>query len=291
MKTLRPLVLAATVLAAGPALAADRPPAASAADRPPAASAADRPTVVELFTSQGCSSCPPADALLGELTRRADVLPLAFHVDYWNRLGWKDPYSSADSTARQRAYARLLDLRTIYTPQMVVDGRIDVVGSERAAVLKAIEAARASSIYTPQMVVDGRIDVVGSERAAVLKAIEAARASQRTVPIELARDGDGLRVRVGAGEGEPGRATVLLVGFDRQHVTKIGAGENGGRTLAEWHLVRGVTPLGAWTGTAHEVTVPADRLSGYERVAVLLQGDDGRMLGAAALDAQLAAKQ
>src|SRR4051812_17852201 len=150
MKPLRPLVLATMLVAAGPAIAGERP------------------VVVELFTSQGCSSCPPADALLGELTRRADVLPLAFHVDYWNRLGWKDPYSSAESTARQRTYARQLGLRTIYTPQMVVDGGIDVVGSERADVLKAIDAARAS---------------------------------QRTVPIEVARDGDGLRVRVGAGAG------------------------------------------------------------------------------------------
>src|SRR5260221_3177098 len=129
MKPLRPLLVAATLFATGSAVAAERPPTALAADRP---------VVVELFTSQGCSSCPPADALLGELTRHADVLPLAFHVDYWNRLGWKDPYSSAESTARQRTHSRQLGLRTTYTPQMVVDGGIDVVGSERADVLKAI---------------------------------------------------------------------------------------------------------------------------------------------------------
>src|SRR5260221_14633960 len=106
MKPLRPLLVAATLFATGSAVAAERPPTALAADRP---------VVVELFTSQGCSSCPPADALLGELTRHADVLPLAFHVDFWNRLGWKDPSFSAASPARQRTYAPHPGPPKIYT--------------------------------------------------------------------------------------------------------------------------------------------------------------------------------
>ncbi len=239
MRSFHGLVLGAFLLA-GPAAAAD----------------ATRPIVVELFTSQGCSSCPPADAVLGELSRRADVLPLAFHVDYWDRLRWKDPFSSAAATARQRSYATRLDAPTIYTPQMVIDGRTDVVGSYRDRVLAAIDKARAASV---------------------------------AVPLTLSVRDEAIDVRIGAADAKP--AKLWLVGFDRHHVTKIGAGENGGRSLAEWHLVRGVTTLAAWTGTAHEATVPAERLSGYERVAVLLQGDDGRMLGAAALDPQLAAKQ
>ena len=190
------------------------------------AAAAERPVVVELFTSQGCSSCPPADAILGELAKQPGLLPLAFHVDYWNRLGWKDPYSSAESTQRQRAYARLLGLRTIYTPQMVVDGRIDVVGSERADVLKAIDAAREG---------------------------------QNTVPIELARDGDGLRVRVGAGE-------------------------NGGRTLTEFNIVRHFDQVGRWQGAVMMQDVPLATLEGAESVALLLQAPDGAVLGAASLD-------
>jgi hypothetical protein len=235
MTRVRALVLASALLAGGPALAAP----------------GDRPIVVELFTSQGCSSCPPADALLGELARRGDVLPLAFHVDYWDRLGWKDPYSSAAATQRQRAYARLLDSATVYTPQMVVDGRTDVVGSYRADVLQAIDQARAASV---------------------------------TVPLELAAADDGLRVRVGAGRPDARRATLWLIGFDRHHETAIGAGENGGRTLAEWHVVRGFEPLAEWTGAATDTTVPAAALARYERVALVLQEAGGRVLGAATVE-------
>ena len=97
--------------------------------------------VVELFTSQGCSSCPPADALLGKLSKRHDVLPLAFHVDYWDYIGWKDPYASKDATERQYGYGHALGLNMVYTPQMVIDGSQDVVGSDESAVLRAITAS------------------------------------------------------------------------------------------------------------------------------------------------------
>src|SRR5712671_4480747 len=107
-----------------------------------AAQAGERPIVVELFTSQGCSSCPPADALLAELAKRPDVLALSFHVDYWDRLGWKDPYSSRAATDRQNRYAKLLALHTVYTPQIVVDGKWEAVGSDRADVERALDLAR-----------------------------------------------------------------------------------------------------------------------------------------------------
>ncbi|HUA55594.1 MAG TPA: DUF1223 domain-containing protein [Candidatus Sulfotelmatobacter sp.] len=226
------------LLAGAPAFGAE-----PVADRP----AAERPIVVELFTSQGCSSCPPADALLGELARRSDVLALGFHVDYWNRLGWQDPYSSAAATQRQHTYARWLDSATVYTPQMVIDGRIDVVGSYRDRVLRAIDRARAAAV---------------------------------TVPIGCAAEADGVRVRVAGADPALGRATLWLIGYDRHHETVVGAGENGGRTLAEWQIVRGIEPLGAWTGAPYETTVPTATLARYERTALVLQADGGRILGA-----------
>src|SRR5271167_1683708 len=113
------------------------------------ARADERPIVVELFTSEGCSSCPPADALLAELAGRPDVLALSFHVDYWDRLGWKDPFSSPDATRRQHGYADLLGLATVYTPQMVVDGRWQAVGSDRSEVERALGSARRSRDGVP----------------------------------------------------------------------------------------------------------------------------------------------
>ena len=95
--------------------------------------------LVELFTSQGCSSCPPADALLRELAKRNDVLALSYHVDYWNRLGWRDPFSKRKFTERQESYARALGLDTIFTPQVIIDGMTSLVGSDRAAVLGAVD--------------------------------------------------------------------------------------------------------------------------------------------------------
>ena len=96
--------------------------------------AAERKVVVELFTSQGCSSCPPADAYLGELAQRDDVLALSFHVDYWNYIGWRDPFSKRQWSARQRAYGDTLKRRYVYTPQIVVDGAAEAVGSKRSQV-------------------------------------------------------------------------------------------------------------------------------------------------------------
>ena len=107
--------------------------------------------VVELFTSQGCNSCPPADALLGELARRPDVLALALHVTYWNDLGWTDQFSQEQFDQRQRDHVRQLNLRSPYTPQMVVNGTLDVVGSQRAALERALaKAARPAAIDARQ---------------------------------------------------------------------------------------------------------------------------------------------
>jgi hypothetical protein len=207
-----------------------------------AGQAQEAPTVVELFTSQGCSSCPPADAFLTDLAKRPDVLPLSFHVTYWDYLGWKDPYSLSEATARQREYARNLGYDGVYTPQMVVDGTTGFVGSSRPEGLKAI-----------------------------------AGAARKPIPVSVIRDGQTLLINIGPGSGQ---AKVLLVGFDPAHETPIGRGENSGRTLKESNIVRSLTPVGAWSGPAVELRPSPPAGEGF---AVLLQAEDGRIIGAARL--------
>jgi len=169
-----------------------------------------RPVVVELFTSQACSSCPPADALLRELARRGDVIALGFHISYWDGPGWKDTFSSAGSTGRQRAYARLLDLPQVYTPQMVVDGVREMVGSNREQVLAALREARPSAV----------------------------------APVSLAADHRSVTVGAGSGQGE-----VLLVRFAQNRTTQVAGGENARRTLNDANAVEMLTSLGNWSGS------------------------------------------
>ena len=204
---------------------------------------ANRPVVVELFTSQGCSSCPPADAIIADLARsRPDLLPLTFHVTYWNNLGWQDPFSFPAATDRQRRY---------------------------------VAASVSPNVYTPAMVVDGQRDVVGSDRIAVEHALTRAKAEATTAaPVAVARTGNALMINVGAGAGA-GR--VLLLGYDRQHQTHVGRGENGGRTLLEANIVRSMSVAGNWTGQALRLSVP---LPAGEETAVVVQANDGRVLGA-----------
>ena len=203
-----------------------------------------RPIVVELFTSQGCNSCPPADALLREIARdRPDVLALAFHVTYWNSLGWPDPFSFKGATDRQAAYNRLGPYGGSYTPQMVVDGHIDAVGSDRPRVAAALKSAAADLKSTPTP--------------------------------RLTRDGVTLTIDIPAGTGA-GR--ILLVGYDREHRTAVPRGENAGETLVEANIVREFIALGDWTGAALQLhhAIPAG-----EKLAVLIQSADGRYLAVA----------
>lgn len=205
---------------------------------------AARPVVAELFTSEGCSSCPPADALVAELARtRPDLLLLTFHVTYWNNLGWHDPYSFDAATQRQRHY---------------------------------VARGVSPEVYTPALIVDGKLDAVGSDPAAVDHTLRQAAANQETAaPIDIQRRPEGLTVSVGAGTGN---GTLLLIGYDRLHRTPVGRGENGGRTLEEANIVRSMSTLGAWSGTPVHLQVPSP--AGQD-VAVLLQRDDGHIVGAA----------
>lgn len=203
-----------------------------------------RPVVVELFTSQGCSSCPPAEALLESYAGRADLLPLGFHVTYWDDIGWKDTFSFEGATDRQATYARRLGGGS-FTPQLVIDGQQSVVGSRSGEAAAAIATAKAQSASAAE--------------------------------VKLTRRQG--RVVVSVGEGR-GAARVLLVGFDRAHQTVIARGENAGRTVAQANVVRSLREIGRWEGQPVELTVSTP--AGVD-LAVILQQADGRILGAARL--------
>jgi hypothetical protein len=221
------------------------PFAVAATLAPLAAQAAERPVVVELFTSQGCSSCPPANAYLNELARgRRDLLPLAFHVTYWDRLGWKDPFSLEAATNRQARYgARFGD--GSYTPEIVVDGVSSHVGSYRDEIGSAIDSAK--------------------------------RKNQTAAAIDIKNDSGRLQIDVGGGSG---RGKVLLIGFDRAHQTAIRRGENGGRTLDESNVVRSIRAVGDWSGAPLKLS---ETFPEGQEAAVILEAPDGRIVGAARL--------
>jgi hypothetical protein len=212
-----------------------------------ATNAQPRPVVVELFTSQGCSSCPPADAYVGKLSASSDVLALSFHVDYWDDLGWRDRFALAQSVERQNIYARNLRRSSVYTPQLVVDGRDDHVGSDGKAVARALGENR-----------DG-------------------------VPVAVSvRDAEVL-VEIGAQPHVP-PSDVMLIAYLRHAVSAIGRGENAGRTLDEFNIVRNIRTLGLWKGQAETFHVSVSSLPpDATDVAVLVQpSGQAPIIGAAA---------
>jgi hypothetical protein len=220
--------------------------AVSMSAQPTKAQDAATPIVVELFTSQGCSSCPPADALLGELSKRRDVLALGFHVDYWDYIGWKDPYASKLATKRQRQYADSFKLSFVYTPQIVVNGLTESVGSDREGIEAAVEKAKARALAHPSLALERRSD-------------------------------GGLLVHVGAAEAKR-PATVWLVCFDRERSTVVARGENAGSTLTNYDIVRHFESLGTWKGQMLALSVGPDVVQEYggrpdQDMAVLVQTD------------------
>jgi len=212
-----------------------------------AASAGEvRPVVVELFTSQSCSSCPPADKLLGELAKRPDVIALGFHITYWDGANWRDPFARKESTDRQNSYDRRLTGGQIYTPQMVIDGTEDVIGSDRTMVLAALDKA------TPMAL----------------------------APVSFAADRHS--VAIGAGAVTSG-ASVLLARYTLSRTTEVKGGENASRTLTDTHGVTALATLGTWDGKA--ISFPIDPPAEGEGLAVLVQMSDGRILGAGSTEA------
>ena len=209
-------------------------------------------TLIELFTSQGCSSCPPADDLVAELGERSDIIALSMHVNYWDYIGWKDPFASEATTERQRSYGRHLSRGMVYTPQTVIDGAAHTVGSNRASLERAIRKAR------------------GAKRL--------------RLDIGLAlTDDKGLLVSV-PGAHFSGQAAVWLARYDTERITPVSRGENAGRTLRNTNVVRDLQRIGTWTGKPLELRLPASALTagegGRDGCVIIVQEEDiGPVLG------------
>ncbi|PZM09619.1 DUF1223 domain-containing protein [Rhizobium tubonense] len=212
--------------------------------------------VVELFTSQGCASCPPADAALAKLISQGDVVALAYHVDYWNYMGWDDTMSSKDNTARQYAYARTFGRSNVYTPQAIINGRDHLNGADLTAINLKVD----------------QFDHQGKGLS---------------VPVHAAMKGDELEIKIGAGDG---KANVVIAYFDREQMVTVKKGENTGRQIAYMHSVSDVETVGMWDGKPMSLVLPANVMEKADRqgLAVLLQtsspaGDPAAIVGAAVL--------
>lgn len=209
-----------------------------------------RAVVIELFTSQSCSSCPPADAFLTELRSTPNVIALSYHVDYWDYLGWKDTLGSPQYSQRQYDYSR-------------ARGDMDV--------------------YTPQMIVEGRKHYVGSNRNLVLEAIRQAQAEPKGVPVTLAEEGNELVIEIGTASAAV-QSTLWLMPLAPEVSVKILKGEIAGKEITYHNVVRGLVPAGMWSGEAKTLTLPKDgvlRPDCKGCVAVLQQGKAGPILGSA----------
>ena len=205
------------------------------------------PVVVELFTAQGCSSCVAANAMVGELAERPDVLALTFAVDYWDYLGWPDTFAKPEFTDRQQAYARKLDLREVYTPQVVVGGRAQASGVKG----EAVEALVATALKTPGNPPD--MLFIGARRGAV-----------------------------GSGPSPRGGADVWLVRYDpRSLEITPKRGDNKGQTLVQRNVVREIVRLGGWRGRPTAYRLPATKLEGLAMAVIVQAPKGGKILGVA----------
>jgi hypothetical protein len=210
--------------------------------------------VVELFTSQGCSSCPPADRLLGELARDPSLVTMSLPIDYWDYIGWKDTLAKPRHAARQRFYARTRGDGDIFTPQVVVNGITHAIGSDKGAIEQAIAQSRR----------DG---------------------ATLSLPVKLSLADGKLNVSVLAANPDSASGEVWLCALGKAVPVAIGRGENTGHTVTYHNVVRRWVKLGDWTGAARSFSVPATDFEAADAVAVIVQGGTadrpGTMLGAA----------
>jgi hypothetical protein len=218
-----------------------------------------RPVVVELYTSQGCASCVPADALLARLTKRADVVPMSLSVTYWDMLGWKDTLASETYTRRQKSYAAAMGHSAVYTPQIIVDGVSDIVGSREQAVEAAIDTHM-------------RDDDTDS------------------VPVSLDETKQSLHIAIGgaADRNVKTPATVWMFHLRDQATVAIGAGENGGHTMTYHNVVGDLKAVGQWKGEPLTIDLPRSAMEGlpHDGLVVVVQGGGGygKVMGAAMLN-------
>jgi hypothetical protein len=218
---------------------------------------ADPRAVIELFTSQGCSSCPPADKIIGELAKDPTIIALSLPIDYWDYLGWKDTLADARFSARQKAYSRVRGDREVYTPQVVINGSVHVIGSDRDGIENAIDAT-------------AKVDGVMS------------------VPVTMTLSGKQLTVTVATSSKPPAAAhgEVWICAISKSIPISIGRGENGGRELTYYNVVRNLMKLGDWNGSARSFTVPVESIvqDGIDGAVVYVQDGSrerpGAMLGA-----------
>jgi hypothetical protein len=216
-------------------------------------------SVLELYTSQGCSSCPAADKLVGEYAKRDDLLVLSFNVDYWDYLGWKDTLASRDNSDRQRAYAAARGDNDVYTPQVVINGRDYMAGSDKAKIDDALT-----------------------------------KAAPLPIGIDLSEKDDAITVHIGEDKMVPhDRATLWLVFYKEEVSVPIERGENSGQTITYSNVVRKLRPIALWKGEEMSVDLPKSEMAKAKtkRCAVLLQTENdaglpGPVLGAAMLDEQ-----
>jgi hypothetical protein len=223
-----------------------------------AATSAQVKAVYELFTSQGCSSCPAADEVLGSLAKRDDVIALTLPVDYWDYLGWRDTLARPEFTARQKAYAKVLGDGMVYTPQAIVSGIANVNGSNSDKIERAID--KTANLFSAARV-----------------PINLSAADGRLV-IDVASAPDGVAAK---------EATVWVAAVSGSVKVPITRGENQGRTIVYSNVVRALMPVGTWNGK--EMVVQLDRSSfmhgSADRCAVFLQqGHGGPIVGAAIID-------
>ncbi|MBM6594053.1 DUF1223 domain-containing protein [Microvirga pudoricolor] len=216
------------------------------------ASAESTRAVVELFTSQGCSSCPPADAVLAELSRQPGMIALSFPVDYWDYLGWKDTLAQGAFTARQKGYAKVRSDWQVYTPQMIVNGSQSCVGSDRARIEDSIRTATAGLAALP-------VNVAATE-------------TDGTITVSVNEAAESVT---------PQKADVWVLPVLRSHMVSINRGENRGRAITYVNVVRAMNRVGEWNGGTAQYKVPVSLArKDADSYVVLLQTADGTRPGA-----------